>query len=297
MLAILLALLAGAGFGGSTIFARVSMQKLAPMPTILISVVVSAIPAMVLAVIFARGDIRAAPAAAFLWFVLLGAVNFLGGRTQNYQAINRIGASQASTILATSAVFATIFAMAIAGERPHFLVPLGTAGVVLGLAVSTGETIRHGWATNRRALFGYVLAFGAAASYGGTNVLAKELTHDYGSPLMISGFSLLFGIFLLAPVAGKSTVDGLRALGGDRGTVAFAALSGFSSAIAVIALYYALQREDVVVVSPITAAYPLMVLLIVRMFLSQLERITKEVVAGAFLTILGIIVVIVGSTL
>ncbi|PKB67044.1 MAG: hypothetical protein BZY81_05730 [SAR202 cluster bacterium Io17-Chloro-G4] len=297
MLAISLALLAGAGFGGSAIFARVGMQKLSPMPTILISVVVSAIPAMLLAVIFARGDIRAAPAAAFLWLVVLGAVNFLGGRTQNYQAINRIGASQASTILATSAVFATIFAMGIAGERPHFLIPLGTVGVVIGLAVSTGDSIRQGWATDRRALLGYVLAFGAAASYGGTNVLAKELTEDYGSPLMISGFSLLFGVFLLAPVAGRSTVDSLRRLGNERGTWAFAALSGFSSAVAVIALYYALQREDVVVVSPITAAYPLMVLLIARMFMSQLERITKQVVAGSFLTIFGIIVVIIGSTL
>lgn len=297
MLAISLALLAGAGFGGSAIFARVGMQKLSPMPTILISVVVSAIPAMLLAVIFARGDIRAAPAAAFLWFVVLGAVNFLGGRTQNYQAINRIGASQASTILATSAVFATIFAMGIAGERPHFLIPLGTVGVVIGLAVSTGDSIRQGWATDRQALLGYVLAFGAAASYGGTNVLAKELTEDYGSPLMISGFSLLFGVFLLAPVAGRSTVDSLWRLGNERGALAFAALSGLSSVVAVIALYYALQREDVVVVSPITAAYPLMVLLIARMFMSQLERITKQVVAGSFLTIFGIIVVIIGSTL
>ena len=297
MLAILLALLAGAGFGGSAIFARVSMQKLAPLPTIFISVVVSAIPAMVLALIFARGDIRAAPAAAFLWFVLLGAINFLGGRTQNYQAISRIGASQASIILATSAVFATIFAMGLAGERPHFIVPLGTAGVVIGLVVGTAESIRHGWATNKRALFGYVLAFGAAASYGGTNVIAKELTEDYGSPLMISGFSLLFGVFLLAPIAGRSTFDGLRSLKNDLGTVAFAALSGISSAVAIIALYYALQREDVVVVSPITAAYPLMVLLVARLFISKLERITKRVVAGSVMTILGIIVVIIGSTL
>ena len=296
MLAIFLSLLAGAGFGGSAIFARVSMQKLAPMPTIFISVVVSAIPAMVLALIFARGDIRAAPAAAFLWFLLLGAINFLGGRTQNYQAIHRIGAAQASTILATSSVFAAVFAIGLAGERPHFLVPLGTAGVVIGLVVSTSESIRQGWATDRRALFGYVLALGAAVAYGGTNVIAKELTEDYGSPLMLSGFSLLFGIFLLAPIAGRSTIDSLRALGNERGPVAFAALSGISSAVAIIALYYALQREDVVVVSPLTAAYPLMVLLIARLFLSKLERITKRVVAGTVFTIGGIIIVVVGST-
>ncbi len=149
MLAIALALLAGAGFGGSAILARVSMQKLAPMPTIFISVVVSAIPAMVLAIVFAHGDIRAAPAAAFLWFALLGAVNFVGGRTQNYRAINRIGASQTSTILATSTVFAAIFAIGLTWERPNYLVPLGTAGVVLGLVVSTASSMRQGWGTDK----------------------------------------------------------------------------------------------------------------------------------------------------
>ena len=272
------------------------MQKLAPMPTIMISVVVSAIPAMLLALIFARDDIRAIPAAALLWFVLLGAINFVGGRTQNYHAISRIGASQASIILATSSVFSAIFAIGLAGERPHFLVLLGTAGVVIGLAVGTAESIRQGWGTDKRALFGYVLAFGAAVSYGGTNVFAKELVQEYGSPLMVSGFSLVFGIFLLAPIAGRTTLDGLRKLGDDLGPVVFAALSGLSSAVAVVALYYALQREDVVVISPITSSYPLMVLVVARLFLAKLELITKRVVAGSFLTIGGVILVVVGST-
>ncbi len=138
---------------------------------------------------------------------------------------------------------------------------------------------------------------GAAAAYGGTNVIAKELTQDYGSPLMVSGFSLLFGIFLLAPIAGPGTIANLRVLRSERGAVAFAALSGISSAVAVIALYYALQREDVVVISPVTSSYPLMVLLVARLFMSKLERITREVVAGTFLTIGGVIIVVVGSTL
>ena len=297
MLAISLAILAGAGFGGSAIFARIGMQKLAPMPTIMISVVVSAIPALALAFIFARGDIWAAPAVAFLWMVLLGAANFLGGRTQNYRAISRIGASQTSIILATSAVFSAIFAIGLAGERPHFLIPLGTAGVVLGLVVSTVDSIRQGWATDRRAVTGYLLALFAAASYGSTNVIAKELTEEYGSPLMISAFSLVFGIILLAPIAGRSTISGLRALGNEWGPIIFAALSGLFSAVAVIALYYALQREDVVVISPITAAYPLGVLLIARLFMSNLERVTKRVITGSLLTVSGVIVVVFGSTL
>ena len=297
MLAIGLSVLAGVGFGTSAILARVSMQGMKPLASTFISVVVSAIPAVLLALIFAQDDIRAAPPIAFVWFLVLGVVNFLGGRTQNYQAINRIGASQSSTILATSSVFAAIFAMSLAGERPHILVPLGTAAVVLGLIIGSGESIGYGWATDKRALFGYLLALGAAACYGGTNVIAKELTEEYGSPLMISAGSLVFGIILLAPLAGRDALEGLGASNGRRGLVLFAALSGLASAVAVIALYYALQREDVVVVSPITSAYPLLTLLLARLFISQLERVTKRVIAGAVVTVGGVGLVVFGSTL
>jgi len=114
---------------------------------------------------------------------------------------------------------------------------------------------------------------------------------------MISAFSLVFGIILLAPIAGRSTISGIRALGNEWGPMIFAALSGLSSAVAVIALYYALQREDVVVISPITASYPLGVLLIARLFMSNLERVTGRVIIGSLLTVSGVTVVVFGSTL
>lgn len=296
MLAIALSFLAGAGFGTSAILARLGMQRLQPLPSVFISVIVSAIPAIILAAIFAQGDIRAAPLIAFFWFLVLGAINFLGGRTQNFGAINRIGATQSSTILSTSAVFSAIFAITLAGERPHFLIALGTAAVVVGLIIGTGQSVRHGWVTDKRAILGYLMAVGAAASYGGTNVIAKELTQAYGSPLMISAFSLIFGVLLLAPVAGQSTFAALRARSSGWGEFAFASLAGLASAVAVISLYYALQREDVVVVSPITSAYPLLTILLARIFISQLERITKQLVMGAALTLAGVIVVVIGST-
>ena len=77
MLAVGLFLVAALGFAGAAIFARVGMQGIRPMPGALISVVVSTIPAILLALIFARSDIRALPAIAVLWFLCLGAVNFL----------------------------------------------------------------------------------------------------------------------------------------------------------------------------------------------------------------------------
>ena len=297
MLAVGLALLASVGFGSSAVFARIGMQGAKPLSTTLISLVVSSGLAVLLALIFARSDIQALPPIAFFWFLCLGTVSFLGGRTQNFLAIDRVGASRSGVIVGTSAVFATIFAIAITGERPHFLVPLGTAAVVIGLVTSTGVSLRRGWIGGRRALVGYALALGAAVCYGGSDPITKELTQAYGSPLMISAFALIFGILLLTPLAARDTVRDVKTAGSDLEFVIFAGLAGLSAGIAVICLYYALQRSDVVIVSPIVATNPLVTLLLAHIFLARLERITRQVVYGSVFAIGGIILVVVGQAL
>ena len=296
MLGVGLALVAGLSFSAAAIFARVGMQGVKPLSGDLMALVVSAVPAVLLALIFARSDIRALPGIAIFWFLCLGAVESLGGRTQNFRAINRVGASRSGAILGTSAVFATLFAMTITGERPHFLVPLGTAAVVIGLITSTGGSVRHGWNGDRRVLMGYILALIAAASYGGTNVIAKELTEAYGSPLMMYAFSVIFGILLLAPLAGRDAVRDVRNVGPNLRFVVSAGLSGLCAATSGISLYYALQRSDVVMVAPIVSTNPLMTLLLGQLFISQLERISRDVVIGSALAVGGIILVILGST-
>jgi drug/metabolite transporter (DMT)-like permease len=233
MLAVGLSLAAALGFSSAAILARVGMQGIRPLPSALVSMVFSLVPAAILASVFAHSDIRALPPIAFGWFLVLGGINFLGGRTQNFRAIDRIGAARSSTILGASAVFATIFAVTLTGERPHGLVFLGTAGVVIGLTLTTGDSFRQGWSVDKRVLAGYGMALVAAASYGGTNVMAKELTEDYGSPLMVSGFGLLFGILLLWPLAGREAVAGLRNRRSDQRFLVSAGLSGLCAALAV----------------------------------------------------------------
>ena len=297
MLAVGLSLVAGLGFASAAILARVGMQGVKPLSSTLISTVASLLPSAALALAFALSDIRALPPIAFLWLLVLGGVNFLGGRTQSYLAIDILGASRSSAILGSSTVFAALFAISLAGERPHLVILAGTAGVVLGLIIATRDSIRQGWSRDRRSLVGYLLALGAAASYGGTNVIARELTLEYGSPLMISAISLLFGVILLWPLAGRAAVQDLTGSGGDLRMVGFAALSGLAAATAVICLYYALQRAEVVVVSPIVSTNPLITLLLAKIFIARLEFITRRVLLGTTLAFMGVLLVIIGSIL
>jgi len=295
--AIALSLLSGFGFGSAAIFARIGMQGMSPLSSTLLSVIVSFIPTLVLALIFALSDIKDLPAVALFWFFLLGVINFLGGRTSSYQAIGRIGASRTAAVQSTAAVFAAIFAITITGERPHFVVLLGTLVVVAGLTTALGNSIRSGVSDNRGLLIGVGLALVAAASYGGTNVIAKELTEEYGSPLMVSAFGLFFGIILLSPLSGVGMVREVRESSGNLKFAASAGCSGLAAATGVIALYFALQKNDVTVVSPIVSTNPVFTLVLAQIFISRMENLTKWLFLGVGITVAGVIVVSVGSTL
>lgn len=297
MTAIIFCLVSALGFGSAAIFARIGMQGVSPLPSTLISVLFSLAPSLALAVIFAFSDIRALPLIAVLWFLLLGGVNFLGGRNFSYQAIGRIGAARSGAILSTAAVFATIFAITLTGERPHPAVLVGTLVVVAGLVTALGKSVYEGRGSGRGVWLGYLLALAAAACYGGTNVIAKEVTEEYGSPLMVSAFSLVFGVILLWPLAGNAAVRTLRGARGDLLFVTSAGLSGLAAAAGVIFLYYALQRADVVVVAPIVSANPIVTLILAQLFISRLENLTRWLVFGTGVTVTGVVLVVLGSTL
>ena len=301
MTAIGLSFLAIVGFGSATIFARLGMGQAGTMAIVFISLVTSFVASGILAGIFAYSDFATMPLIVLAWCVMLGAFNFLGGRNLSYLAVGRIGASRAGAIVGTSAVFASILAITITGERPHWVVPIGSVVVVLGLATALGrnimETVGGGGATSRTALIGYLLAFGAACCYGTTNVVVRALTLDYTSPLVVSTISLLFGMLLVAPVAAKQAVAAIPVARQSPGFLVYAGLSGLAAATGVNCTYFALQQAEVVVVAPIVSANPLFTLILASLFLSAQENVNRWLVLGTIITVGGVALVVLGSQL
>jgi|TARA_B110000116_G_scaffold189394_1_gene164492 drug/metabolite transporter (DMT)-like permease len=303
MEAIGLSILAAFGFATSAILARQGMQSVFPLPGVLVSLFVSFVLSSAMVLAFAFDDIGNIPQEAVFWILGLGVITFLGGRTQNFLAANLIGASRSSLFIASQAPFAAIFAVAFTGETIHPLVALGTAGVVGGLLFSTGESIMVGWRTDKVFILGYLMALAAGASYGATNVMAKQVIEIYDSPLMVTAFSMLIGLFVLAPLVGASAARtgvlraGHRSLGQTFHSLRFVAMAGLASGIAVNALYFAVQKADVVVISPIVASSPLVTLLLAHIFLARLETVTRKLVAGTLMAVLGVALVVVGSQL
>ena len=301
MTAIGLSFLAILGFGSATIFARLGMVRVGAMPVVFISLFFSFAASGILALVFSFSDFAVLPLIVLAWCVMLGAFNFLGGRNLSYLAVGRIGASRAGAIVGTSAVFASVLAITITGERPHWVVPIGSVVVVAGLATALGrniiETAGGSGATSRNAMIGYLLAFGAACCYGTTNVVVKQLTIDYTSPLVVSTISLFFGMLLVAPVAFKQSVASLPEVRRDPMFLVYAGLSGLAAATGVNCTYLALQRAEVVVVSPIVSSNPLFTLLLAGLFLSAQENVNRWLVLGIIVTAAGVALVVLGSQL
>jgi drug/metabolite transporter (DMT)-like permease len=303
MAAVAFSIIAAFGFASSAVLSRQGMQAIFPLPGVMVSMLFSLIFASFMALLFAFSDLGSIPQAAFFWILGLGIVNYLGGRSQNFLSVNLIGASRASLFVASQAPFAALFAVAFTGETLHPLVGLGTAGVVGGLIFASGTSILEGWRGDKMFVLGYLMALGAGASYGATNVMAKQTLEVFDSPLIITSLSMVVGIVVLAPLVGASAVRSgvIRAKGQGFTTnlwaVRWVALAGIASGIAVISLYFAVQRADVVVISPIVSSSPLVTLLLAHVFLTRLERVTRRLVFGAMLTVCGVLLVVLGSQL
>ena len=303
MAAVAFSILAAFGFASSAVLSRQGLQAVFPLPGVMVSLIFSFLFTGIMALLFAFSDIGSIPQAALLWILGLGIVNYFGGRTQNFLSVNLIGASRASLFVASQAPFAALFAVAFTGESLHLLVGLGTVGVVGGLIFASGTSILEGWRGDKIFVLGYLMALGAGASYGATNVMAKQTLEVFDSPLVITMLSMLVGMLVLAPLVGANTAhSGVHREKGqgfskNLWSLRWVALAGIASGIAVISLYFAVQRADVVVISPIVSSSPLITLFLAHVFLARLERVTKRLLFGALLTVSGVVLVVIGNQL
>ena len=149
--------------------------------------------------------------------------------------------------------------------------------------------------TTRVEVAGYAAGLVSGLCYGALNIVAKTVITDYNvPPVVVASIALLFGIILLGLLAGPELP---RAFQSPKRYVAMYALAGVSGAIGVIFLFSSLERADVVVVSPIIAMNPLFILVMTRMFLRRLERLTLPVVLGTLLVVGGTVLVVAGNSL
>jgi drug/metabolite transporter (DMT)-like permease len=140
-------------------------------------------------------------------------------------------------------------------------------------------------------LRGYAFAFCAALAYGTAAPLIKIGLNRYGSVLTGMAIALTVGLLALAPLAfaaWRSQGPGWRP---ERRAILFVLASGCCAFLGFGSNTYAISQLPVVVVAPISSTYPLVTVILVRIFLRHTEAITRRTACGAALIVAGVICV------
>jgi drug/metabolite transporter (DMT)-like permease len=141
---------------------------------------------------------------------------------------------------------------------------------------------------------GYAYALGAALCYGSSAVLIRSGLNRYGGPLAAIAIALAVGAVAVAPLALRA-YQGQREREADwrpgRLALLFVVASGLTSLFGFSANTIALSLLPVVVVTPISSAYPLFTVVLVRLFLRGHETVNRRAALGAVCVVAGVVLV------
>ncbi len=296
-LAIVLAASSAIIFGIGTIFIRLGTQGVSAVVVTVISVGVSALLAISLALIFNLQEIISLSGNTVLWLLLQGTLAYPLGRLLNYTAISMVGAARASPIFSISPVLAFGLAVLLLGERPTTMVILGTPVMAAGLALVVRAGMRSsstpaGVVTNR---LGFLLAVCSALAFGGVAVVGRHIVSNYAPPLVTAACALSFGLVMLSAMSSRRIVPGFRR--SARRDLAICVLAGLFQGGGALLLYTSLGLAPATVVAPIYSSSPLLILLLSHVFLQRLEAVNIGLAIGTVLSVAGVVLVIVGATM
>jgi len=226
-------------------------------------------------------------------FILAGVVGTALGRLSTFAGVDRVGASVNSAGVSARPLFATLLAVGFLGEPAALTTAVGVIVLVVGLAalaLAKGGDI-SGWEP-------YELLFpvGAAGCFAIGNVLRRYgLTSSGVSSLEAVALNELAALTVLAGYAvARGRLGDLRAA--PRETWTYFAGSGAVTAVALLSLFAAFRHPQgtVAIVDPLAATAPLFTTAFAYFLLGDLERVTRGVVAGAALIVLGVALVTAG---
>ena len=145
----------------------------------------------------------------------------------------------------------------------------------------------------RELLAGYGASLLAAIAYGSVAVIGRKVVSDYAPPLVATSFSLIFGTLIVLALFHRQFASDIAARATRRAWL-FVAVAGGSATWGVTFWYLALNEAPVVLVAPLAGTYPMIAVVLARIFLQRLEKVTLQTFAGAALVVGGAILITLG---
>ena len=152
-------------------------------------------------------------------------------------------------------------------------------------------TARPTTATGRVAA-GYGAALLSAMGYGAGAVVGAHVVANYASPITVSAISLVFGAAIVGlPFALHVRRD---AAGAPLRSWAMVCGAGMAASIGVTFFYLAISQAPLVVVAPVTGAYPLVAIALSFLLINRMEGVTWRTWLGGGLVVGGVALVALG---
>ena len=145
------------------------------------------------------------------------------------------------------------------------------------------------WSSNRVTVgavgLGILFGLGASASYASEGFVASEVVRNYAPGLVLAAHTSAFGMVYLLVLWGRQ-FRGPRTVG--RAGLFWIVLAGLGFAMGTGSFYASLGEAPLSVVAPIVGVVPLVSYVFVLIFLRGQERITRRVLVGAALVVIGV---------
>ena len=274
----LLSLFTAVCYGASAVFTRKGMRDSNP--------ITGAVVAALVQVVVLLGLLLAYPPARIDWtaiafFVASGILASTLGRLLNFMSIERLGVPVSASIIGSSPLFSTLFAVVAIGESVALTTVLGTVFVVIGIALTSGGN-KLGSKLLGSAL---VIPVMSAAFYGASSVVRKvglNILPDSVIGAFVGAASSLVS-FLLYIVTTKRVAE-VRL---SRNSVKYFVGSGLAVSVGWLTMFAALSTGSVSVVSALIGTNPLFSLALSLVFLRETEDINRRIAAGAFAIVAG----------
>ena len=276
-----LALAASAFLGTAVVIANVGLRYLDPARGALVSIPSTTLLFGVLAAFLFRG--QGWNATAFAIFAAVGLIFPALVTFINFASNRLTGPTVAGTISSTTPLFAVLGAILFLGEPLSLVAAAGTAVIVLGVVALTarGSDRPRAWAA-----WVILLPLAGAAIRGGAQAAVKGGLALWPDPFVAALVG--YCVSSVTIFAGNRAFARTGAPLDRRGILWFMAV-GICNGVGVLAMYAALNRGQVSVVSPLVATYPLFTLALSALVLRE-EKFGPRVLLGVVLTVAGVVV-------
>ena len=278
LLPVLLSLLAASLFGAQAVLARRALRHVDAQTGAMITILTSS---TIFWLIFIWQVPTAPWGSPAVWvFLSAGLLHPAFSMWLSFEGNRRMGATVSATISSTTPLIAAAAAIALLGETISVQVGLGTLAVVGGIIVlSWSRAGSRGWAHSA-----LVFPFGAALVRAFQTVWGRYGLTLLPAPLMAA--TLSFSVSgVLSLLAYRLRTGHLPAHLPPRGLM-WAGMGGCCVAGAILCMYTALSVGAVVVVSPVTNAFPLFTLGWSLLF--RQERFSTRIGVAVLLVVCGI---------